>query len=280
MLEETIIQGNRKMKIAIIGCGTIGSGMASQWAKSHQLFLFDRTFAKAEKLAQKLNADLSSNCAACPTILEAIKDNDLILLAFKPQNLTSATESFSQALTSNQLLASVLAGVTLDTLRRYFPHGQLLRVMPNIALNYGQGVIGLTNQQFHPPFSKEIIEELFGLLGWIHWVDEAKIDALSALAGSGMAFAAAIMEAGTEASIAMGLNAEEGLNILIETFTGTITTLKETGMHPGQLKWKVSSPGGTTIAGLFKLEEKGLRSALMETFLATYKRNQELGKKI
>jgi pyrroline-5-carboxylate reductase len=262
------------MKIAIIGCGTIGSSMAMRWRATHQIALYDRTLAKAQHVAEVAKG------TAYATATEAIADSELILLAVKPQNLHEAVELIGKHLRHEQLLASVLAGITLETLVKCFPTVQLLRVMPNIALEYGRGVIGLTDYKLNAPFTKENIQTLFDPLGWVHWVTEEKMDALSALSGSGMAFMAVIIEATVEAALAMGLSTEEGLTITLEMIAGTISTLQHTGMHPSSLKWQVASPGGTTIAGLYALEEHGLRSALMQTFLATFKRNKELGKKI
>jgi len=262
------------MKIAIIGCGTIGSSMAIRWGAAHQIALYDRTLAKAQQVAELCQG----KAYISPT--DAIAESEMILLAVKPQNLNEATEMIGKHLKQEQLLASVLAGVTLETLAKCFPTVQLLRVMPNIALQYGRGVIGLSDYKLNAPFTKENIQTLFDPLGWVHWVPEEKMDALSALSGSGMAFAAVIIEATVEAALAMGLSVEEGLTITLEMLAGTIATLQHTGMHPSTLKWQVASPGGTTVAGLYALEEHGLRSALMQTFLATFKRNKELGKKI
>lgn len=260
------------MKIAIIGCGTIGSSMAARWSPTHKIALYDRTFSKAQNLAEAIQAKAFSSAT------EAIAGRKVILLAVKPQNLAEASELIYKSLQSDQLLASVLAGITLESLTKYFPNAQIIRVMPNIALRYGQGVIGLSDYEPLIPFTKDEIQKLFLPMGWIHWMKEDKMNALSSLAGSGMAFAAAIIEASVEAALAMGLNAEEGLKIILEMFAGTVTTLQQTGMSPSALKLEVTSPGGTTIAGLLAMEKAGLRAAIMETFLATYQRNNDLGK--
>lgn len=259
------------MKITIIGCGMIGSSMAACWAPNHELVLYDRTFAKAQNLAKVIHAKAFSSAD------EAVNNSQVILLSVKPQNLAEASELIYKHLKQDQLLVSVLAGITLETLTKYYPNAQIIRIMPNIALRYGQGVIAISDYEPLIPFTKEDIQKLFQPMGWIHWINESKMNALSTLSGSGMAFAATIIEASVEAAVAMGLSAEEGLKIILEMFAGTIATLQQSGMSPSSLKTEVTSPAGTTIAGLIAMEKAGLRSAILETFLATYQRNKEMG---
>jgi pyrroline-5-carboxylate reductase len=251
------------MRIAIIGCGTIGSGIARRLSSEHSLVLYNRHPERAAQLAQELNEEHVAD------IGKAVAGADVVILAFKPNNLSEAAPSINAALTEKQLLISVLAATDLQKLKSYFPKTPLLRMMPNIALVYGQGVIGLVESDQIQSRVKVEAEAICQLLGKCYWVTEEKLEALSALTGSGPAFVFVMVEAMVEAAIALGFNAQQGQELVMQMMLGSLTMLSETGKHPAELKWTVASPGGTTIAGLNKMEEERVRYGIMQAFIAT-----------
>jgi pyrroline-5-carboxylate reductase len=113
-------------------------------------------------------------------------------------------------------------------------------------------------------------------MGKIFWVEEGKIDAVTALAGSGPAFVIEVVEAMVEGGIAMGLHAYEALELALQTMKGAISLLEHHRGHPGDVRWKISAPAGTTIEGVLTLEKEGVRSGIIQTLLATYQRSKEL----
>lgn len=256
---------NRKsIRISIIGCGVMGSGLAKKLAEHHQVMLCDRSYEKAEALAKKLNVKCSHEIA------DAVGGADVILLCVKPQDLKEVSKQLFGKIRDHQVLVSILSGVTQKVLKLHFGDVSILRIMPNIACFYGDGVMGFVeNKEMHQARKKEL-EEVFKPLGNIHWVEECQIDALTALAGSGPAFAFVIIESMVDAAVSLGLSASEGKEIAIQMFSGALRTLSETGKHPGELKWEVTSPAGCTIAGIKNMEDHGVRSGLINTFLATY----------
>lgn len=258
------------MKIAIIGCGNMGAGLAQRLSQTHQLFLYNPTIEKAEKLSR------NGFGKVCSTIEEAIRLSELVILAIKPQNLTDAAGLIAGHLNGSQTIVSLLAGTPIYTLRSHFPNVKIVRMMPNLALIYGEGVIGLSADETISNEYKEELTKTFELLGKIYWMPENKIDALTALAGSGPAFFFAIIESMIDSGIAMGIASKESQEIVYQMLQGSLTLLKETHKHPGELKWQITSPGGTTIAGLKRLEEQGLRGNVINTFLAAYERAREL----
>ena len=136
--------------------------------------------------------------------MEALHAAETIILAVKPQNLKQAADLIKEGLQKNKMLVSLLAGTTLETLRQYFPAVHIVRMMPNLALIYGEGVIGLCADETIKVEDKENLTKTFEPLGKVYWLPEDKIDALTALAGSGPAFFFAIVEAMVDAGIAMG----------------------------------------------------------------------------
>lgn len=254
------------MQIAIIGCGTMGSSLAKQLAQKNQLFLYDRHIEKARALADK-------GCGhASQQVQEAVQTAHVILLAIKPQNLKEAAESIK--LRESQLLVSLLAGASLSILRRHFPSAQLVRMMPNLPLIHGQGVIGLSGSLEQKEQAE--LTQTFASLGKVIWLPEEKINALTSLTGSGPAFLCTLVEAMIDAGIAMGFNKTDSRDLVYQMLRGTLALLENSSSHPGELKWQIASPQGTTIAGLRKLEEHAMRGAMMNTFLAAYERAHAL----
>ncbi len=260
------------MRIAIIGCGNMGTGLAEQLSSDHQLFLHDRDWNWTQELAQQLKEE------ACQYSIQAIDKAQLIFLAVKPQNLKEVSQQIESHLKNDQVLVSLLAGTSLSMLRQAFPYPIIVRMMPNLAMSYGKGIIGLVNS---PDLSTELKQELQNLLsplGLIYWLKENQIDALTSLTGSGPAFIFALIEGMVEAGIAMGFQASDAQELIMQMLQGCITLLQKTGQHPALLKWKIASPSGTTIAGLRVFEQEHVRSGLIESFLAAYQRAQELSK--
>lgn len=258
------------MKVTIIGCGKMGGGIAERLALNHEVFLYDRNRGKTQALANQIGAK------SCSTASEAISKGEIIFLAVKPQDLETLTKAIHREFYSEQLIVSCLAGVTTEQLKDSFSEVPVLRIMPNLAVVYGEGVVGLAESDDLDPIFKEKATRLFSSLGSLHWVPESKIDAISSLTGSGPAFVSVMIESMIEAGVAMGIDSELAKQLVFQLLTGTISTIKLTGKQPSQLKLEVASPGGTTIAGLIAMEDEGVRAGIIHAFLATYHRNLEL----
>ncbi|MBI5274323.1 MAG: pyrroline-5-carboxylate reductase [Chlamydiales bacterium] len=258
------------MRITIIGCGNMGGGLAGRLSQTNQLFLYDRGMEKAKDLAHK------GYGIACKNITEALHSSETIILAVKPQDLQQAAALIKEGLQENQMIISLLAGTSIKTLQQYFQAIRMVRMMPNLPLLYGEGVIGLSSDEQTKKEDKDQLTKTFELLGKVYWLSEEKIDALTALASSGPAFFFAMVEAMIDAGIAMGFTPHDAQGMIYQMLQGSLTLLEKTCKHPGELKWQVTSPQGTTIAGLKRLEELALRGSIINTFLASYDRAKEL----
>lgn len=261
------------MKITIVGCGNIGGGLAKLFAKHYSVSLYDRNFKETEDLAKAIKGKAFSK------IGDAVEGSDIVLIAVKPQSFNELAPTLAPHLTKEQLVVSIMTGITQETIEDKFKSIPVLRIMSNIAMFYGKGVVAVVNNEKLPDSKKTEIDGVLKHLGSVHWIPESKIDALTSLIGSGPAFVLAMIEAMTDAGVAMGFPADDSLKYVEEMLEGTLTLLKKSGSNPEELRWKICSPGGTTIAGLRKFEEKNVRSGIMETFIAAYNRAQELGKK-
>jgi pyrroline-5-carboxylate reductase len=258
------------MQITIIGCGNMGQALAQRLSPSNQLFLYDHNNEKTEFLEQQ------GYGKSCQDVMEALRYSEMVILAIKPQNLKQLADSINENLKEHQIVISLLAGTTIETLRKHFPTVKTLRMMPNLPLIYGEGVIGLSLSRTLVNEEKVRWEIIFKPLGKIYWLEEEKMDALTALAGSGPAFFFSMVEAMVDAGIAMGFSASDSQEIVCQMLKGSLILLEQTTQHPGELKWKIASPQGTTIAGLRRLEELALRGGIINTFMAAFDRAKKL----
>ncbi len=256
------------MKVAIIGCGVIGSALARHFTKNTSVILCDRTFAKSTALAKEIGAQAADQPA------QAIQEAEVVVLAIKPKDLKKFAEETSAFFKPHQIVVSVLGGTPFSMLRKYFPQPKIVRCLPNLPMLCGEGVIGFSGEV--PGDIKEKINQLFHGLGLLVWLTEEKLEGLSALAGSGPAFIYVIIEAMIDSGVFLGFPPHEAKELVLKTLEGSIKLLRETGASPAELKLKVASPGGTTISGLKALEEGGVRGALMRTYQATFQKAQEM----
>jgi pyrroline-5-carboxylate reductase len=198
----------------------------------------------------------------------------VVLLAVKPQQLDLAAQAAAGG--SGGLLVSVLAGVTLERLQRLFPQWQCVRAVPNTPALVRAGLTGLAFGADVDPDQRRWVEQLFAQVGEVHELPEPQLDAFLALTSSGPAFVAVVAEALADGAVAAGLPRLLAQRLTHRTLAGSAALMLERNLHPGELKDMVSSPGGTTIAGLRQLEQAGLRSALIEAVVAAAQRSREL----
>lgn len=259
-------------KIAIIGCGSMGEAFARRLNAKYQLFLCDRDFTWAEELAKKVGAQAKN-------VTEAVKEAEIVILAIKPQDLNAFALQADKFFSKQHLLISMLAGTSRKTLKEKFKKPLTVRIAPNLAVKHGKGIIGLVEDDDLSPEKKKLLEELFSSMGHIFWLPEEKINALTALVGSGPAFALVLIESMVEAGIAMGFPASMAQQMVLQMWEGTLSLMDKSKAHPAEIKWQITSPAGTTIAGIEQMEAHAIRAGIMKAFLAAYQRGQELTQK-
>ena len=232
--------------------------------------------ASAARLAQAHGLAVGTDPAeawAAPVVLLAVKPQQLdqvALAAAQPADLAASPGQ-------GGLLISVLAGVKLERLQRLFPGWHCVRAVPNTPSLVRAGLTGLAFGAGVSSAQRAWVEALFGLVGEVHELPEAQLDAFLALTSSGPAFVALVAEGMADGAVAAGLPRSLAHRLAHRTLAGTAALLDGQELHPGQLKDMVSSPGGTTMAGLRMLEKAGVRSALLEAVVAAAQRSQALG---
>lgn len=209
----------------------------------------------------------------------AIAKADLVLLAVKPQVFDAVAVELKalHPLNPAPLVVSILAGTTLMRLEQAFPDCPVIRAMPNTPATVGAGMTAIAAGSHADAAHLDQATQLFSAVGQVVQVTESLLDAVTGLSGSGPGYVAVIVEALADGGVAVGLPRAVALQLAIQTLRGTAELLAAGELHPGQLKDQVTSPGGTTIAGVAALEQAGLRSALIEAVRAAHRRSQELG---
>lgn len=206
----------------------------------------------------------------------------VVLLAVKPQQLQAAAAAAGDAALKGPggpepgLLISVLAGVTLQRLQSHFPGWRCVRAVPNTPALVRAGLTGFAFDEGVSDGQRNWVRELFSLVGEVHELPEPQLDAFLALTSSGPAFVALVAEAMADGAVASGLPRQLAHQLAHRTLAGTAALLQGQALHPAALKDMVSSPGGTTIAGIRELERAGLRSALIEAVVAAAERSRQL----
>lgn len=223
--------------------------------------------------------------------LEVAAATEVLFLAIKPQVFETVALELAVAGDGKQenngetanrkseaVVVSILAGVPLSKLEPVFPGRALLRVMPNTPATVGAGMSAIAPGKFVQPAHLELVKRIFQAVGEVVEVPESMLDAVTGLSGSGPGYVAILIESLTDGGVCAGLPRAIASQLALQTVFGTAKLLQETGIHPAELKDRVTSPGGTTIAGIAKLESNGFRSALIEAVKAACLRSEELGK--
>ncbi len=265
------------MKIGFIGCGNMGGALATAAKKAGKgkILLSNRTANKAEALAQEIGAAVSTNEEISATC-------DYIFLGVKPHLIGDLLTSLSPVLTNRRdrfVLISMAAGVTLSSIEgmagKDYP---IIRIMPNTPASVGAGLIQYCKNAAVTAREEAEFLEILSHAGKVDRLDEALIDAATAVSGCGPAFVCLFAEALADGGVKCGLPREKALEYAAQTVAGTGKLLLESGKHPGVLKDAVCSPGGSTIAGVGTLEEYAFRAAVIAAVEAAFERNQELGR--
>lgn len=207
----------------------------------------------------------------------------VLLLAVKPQVFDEITKELTDVVATivrepAPLVVSILAGVPISQLEAAFPQLPVIRAMPNTPATVGVGITAISLGSHTSDSHKQTAQQLFSAVGEVVEVPESLMDAVTGLSGSGPAYVAMMVEALSDGGVAAGLPRAIATKLALQTVRGTATLLQETGIHPAELKDRVTSPGGTTIAGVRELERAGFRFGLIAAVQAAKERSQELGK--
>jgi len=272
------MSSQRSVKLGIVGGGVMGENilsrlLAQQTYLPEQVLVSDPDPERCRLLAESYGVQAGVDNQAVAAAAETL------VLAVKPQVFETVVANLDRTQSSPQaLLISILAGVPLSKLELAFPEQPVIRAMPNTPATVGAGMTAIAAGTQANPSHLQQAREIFQALGEVVEVPESLMDAVTGLSGSGPGYVALAIEALTDGGVAAGLPRAIAAKLALQTVLGTAELLKKSGMHPAELKDRVTSPGGTTIAGITVLEQSGFRAALIQAVQAASQRSQELGR--
>jgi pyrroline-5-carboxylate reductase len=271
---------NELPPIAFLGAGQMAEAfvrglLRAELVRPRHVWLSDIRPGRAQQLADELNVN------AAATNLEAISAAELILVSVKPQDVPRLLDEIGADVRGDHLVVSIAAGVQLSTLERRLPHHPpVIRVMPNTPALVQTGMAVLAPGTRATQEHVETALRLFNALGRALTLPERYLDAVTAVSGSGPAFLAVVAEALSDAGVRVGLPRDVAHLLAAQTMLGVGKMLADTGMHPALLKEAVTSPGGTSIAGVHAMERGGIRALIMDAVQAATERSAELGRAV
>jgi pyrroline-5-carboxylate reductase len=269
---------NRTM-VGFIGAGQMAMAIirgiiAANLRQPNQLIAYD-----VGKAAMEMVRKLGVNTAASAE--EVVSKSQIVFLAVKPHVVEPVLKQIKEGISFDQVIVSVAAGITLETMHKNLPAKiQTIRVMPNTPCLSGHGATAISPGPHASKANVEAVIKIFSSIGTVSEVDEKLLDAVTGLSGSGPAYVFMFIEALADGGVRAGLTRDIAMQLAVQLVKGSAIMVQETKSHPGELKDRVASPGGTTIAGIHALEKGGLRATVMDAVYAATLKSKEMGSKL
>lgn len=268
----------KEIRIGIVGAGNMGSAILRGLLKAHYvtpeaLCASDVSRERLARLKEELRVVTTADNQ------ELVRCSEVVVLAVKPQMVATVVRDIAKAWRPDRLLLSILAGVSTEILEASLPQGaRVVRAMPNTPAIVLEGATAVARGTQATDSDIDLARALFGCVGTTEEVPESMMDAVTGLSGSGPAFVLLALEAMADGAVRMGVPRAVALKFAAQTMSGTARMLLQTGEHPAVLKDRVTSPAGTTIAGLMELEAAGVRHAFARAVACAAERAAELGR--
>ena len=264
--------------VAFVGAGVMAESMIAGLLK-RGLVGPDRIVASHPRADRRKRLEDRFGIRAVEGNREAAAGADLVMLTVKPQVLGQVVRQLHGRLEPRQVVASVIAGASIDTLRRGLGHDAIVRVMPNTPAQIGEGMSVWTSTPDVDDRQRARVKAALGALGEELWVDEEKyVDMATALSGTGPTYVFLMMEALIDAGVHMGFPRRIAEQIVLQTVSGSVAFARDSGRHMAELRNMVTSPGGTSAEAIYQMEKGGLRTVFSRAVYAAYQRTQTLGR--
>lgn len=266
------------MKVLVIGGGNMGLTYAEAIAKSNfldqgNLMIFDTDREKLESLRQRRLFDVHERLADC------LPQADIIFIAVKPYHARQLMDTMKPVMKADQLVISIMAGVSIDTLKYGLGIPKIVRAMPNLPALVGEGVTSFTAAEGVSKLEELTVKKLLDTTGLsIGLASDKEIDASTGISGSGPAYIFYFMQSMMEAALEMGFSAKDSRSLVAQTFAGAVELFNSSDLDPEAWMEKVASKGGTTRAALDSLEDNNVRALIKTAAYAAFRRAEELGK--
>lgn len=264
-------------KIAIIGFGVMGEAILSGLIEKGHI---DPALIIASEPREERRTTLIEkyNIRATKDNGEAAAESDVVILAVKPQKVSSVLKVLAGKIQPHAVVISIIAGVPIEKLSNSLKHPAIIRVMPNTPARIGEGISVWTNSSEATAEHQQVAREILQCLGTELYVEEESyLDMATALSGTGPAYIFLFMEALIDAGVHMGFPRWIAEELVVSTLKGSVLYYQANHEHPAAMRNQVVSPGGTTAEALYYLEKAGFRTAISRAVWAAYQRSKELG---
>ena len=265
-------------KVGFLGSGNMGEALikgltVANVVPGEMIWASDVRGDRLKELGRTYGIQLASDN------LQLVREVDVVIMAVKPQIMAPVLREIASVFSRRKLMISLAAGVSTELLRGALgKDGRLIRVMPNTPALVLEGVTAIAKAEGLEPEDMDVAGEIFSAVGRVVILDESLMDAVTGLSGSGPAYVAVVIESLADGGVKMGLDRLTAMTLATQTVLGAAKLLLETRLHPGALKDMVSSPGGTSIAGVAALEEGGIRATFIKAVERATQRSKELGR--
>lgn len=267
----------RRESLAMIGGGRMALALAEGFCRAGLATAGDITVHDPDPGARERLDAAVPGVRFVDSPAAAAAAGRIVVLAVKPQQAADACRSLAAGLRDDATVVSIVAGLTIETLAALLDTPRVVRVMPNTPCLVGHGVSALAATRHVPSDDRHRIVGLLSAVGHVHEVDESLMDAVTGLSGSGPGFVARFVEALAAGGVAAGLPEPLALALAVQTVAGTGALLETTGEHPATVRERVTSPGGTTLAGLALLDSREVPDAIAAAVVRAAARAGELG---
>jgi len=265
-------------RVAFLGGGKMGEALVSGLIRSggrnpDEIMVTARREERVRELAER------NGVAATLSNPEAVEWAETVVLTVKPQDIEALLGQIAEHVTPEHLVVSFAAGVRTSFVEKHLPDEvPVVRVMSNVPVMVDEAMSVISSGSHATDAHLAIAEELLGYVGKVLRLKETHLDAVTATSGSGPAYFFLLAEAMIEACILLGLSRDVATELIVQTMLGSAKMLRDTGKHPVELREMVTSPGGTTIEAIRRLEEAGVRAAFLNAIDAARKRGEELAR--
>ncbi len=276
----------RDVQLSFIGCGVMAESMIAgllrrKLVAPSQIVGSHPRQARRQELTEKYGIKtVEENRQAIEIEKPNGETDSIVILATKPQRLNVVLVELKGALRSNDLILSIVAGATMETIGRELSHPAVVRAMPNTPAQISQGMTAWTTTSDVTDGQRTMVRALLSALGHEMFVEtERMIDMATALSATGPTYIFLVMEALVDAGVHMGFSRHVAEELVVQTMLGSVLFAQESHKHPAELRNMVTSPGGTSAAAIYQMEKGSLRTVLSKAVWAAYQRAVELGEK-
>ena len=272
---ETFDLSETELYVGFVGGGALAesviNGIRGNLLPSTNIFVSEHKRKRCTELISRYRVNAS---VGVDPFIDKVK---ILVLAVKPKDAPAALAEIRNKITLNTIIVSVIAGLKLELLEKFFPHNAVVRAMPNVPILVAEGMTAYTVNSKTMGGDKKIVEQFWSSIGRTIEIEERFLDAVTGLSGSGPAYAFLMIDALADGGVAAGLPRAAAIELAAQTLLGAAKMVLETGEHPAALRDRVTSPAGTTIEGIRVLERQGVRSALIEAVMAATDKSRILG---